>query len=202
MCTVLVLDLASLPLATSHAHSAASLQNKLGLRADHRLQLGKKGYCTYLSAKDAAEAEAAGVQLGCSLIDGCRLTPRRRFVLVLPTEHDLSLFTAVEAWLERTPFVQRAVCVTLTYRCASGRLSHHCARAWGRVEPQTKMNLFDKYKEAVLAMLKQEEDDIRCSQLALLPAGGRIVSRWIAATHVFDRVCVRAIIHQLCQQEP
>lgn len=28
------------------------------------------------------------------------------------------------------------------------------------------MNLFDKYKEAVLAMLKQEEDDIRCSQLA------------------------------------
>ena len=101
------------------------------------------------------------------------LTPRRRFVLVLPTENDLSLFTAVEAWLERTPFVQRAVCVTLNYRCARGCLSHHCARAWGCVEPQTKMNLFDKYKEAVLAMLKQEEDDIRCSQLALLPAGGQ-----------------------------
>ncbi len=66
-----------------HRPRSRLIENKLGLRASQRLSYGgRTGYCSVLSEADAATVAAA--------------------------EAEPSLFSLVEAWLERTPFLEWA----------------------------------------------------------------------------------------------
>ena len=69
------------PHARSHARSLAHrlIENKWGLRRERRLEYGFKNYCSYLASDDSD--------------------------IVKRSEAESSLFSLIEGWLERTPFL-------------------------------------------------------------------------------------------------
>jgi tryptophan 2,3-dioxygenase len=56
------------------------VENRLGLPSEARMSYGSRGYCSYLRSPDADEVRDA--------------------------EREASLYSLIEAWLERTPFVE------------------------------------------------------------------------------------------------
>jgi tryptophan 2,3-dioxygenase len=98
------------------------IENKLGLRATQRLSYGgRTGYCSVLSADDAATVAAA--------------------------EAEPSLFALVEAWLERTPFLE--------WTGTAGR------GGGGGDGGATSFSFWTHYRDAVEAMLAADEASLR-----------------------------------------
>jgi tryptophan 2,3-dioxygenase len=98
------------------------LENKLGLSQSQRMAYGHRGYCTYL--REGADNEA-----------------------VRKAEREPSLFSLVEQWLERTPFLQSFVGAE---QQAPGQGPREGDFTWWR-----------HYQQAVEAMLGEDERAIR-----------------------------------------
>ncbi len=104
------------------------VENRLGLPPDARLTYGARGYCTYLRGGDAEEVSAA--------------------------EKSPSLYALIEAWLERTPFMEHV-------------------GGW---------NWWRHYGEAVSAMLAADEEGLLTTTAPLSDGERDAARRELAAT--------------------
>ncbi len=116
------------PLLTRPSHPPAPsrlVENKLGLRAAQRLSYGgRTGYCSVLSEADAATVAAA--------------------------EAEPSLFSLVEAWLERTPFLEW-----------TGPASRSSSGGGGGGGGAATFSFWAHYRDAVEAMLAADEASLK-----------------------------------------